>query len=377
MLYEKFKKGINIGGWLSQYDIIAQKPLTKESLWRHFDSFIRKEDIEQIAKWQFDHIRLPLSGYLIYDTGRDCLNADVLEYLYKCIKWCSDYHLNIVMDLHDIYGNIYGAMDEPIPLLTDSVLQERFVRVWELLAQEFLGVTEPTIMFELLNEVSDASGTYPFSDITGKDFDFSQAGSFLWNQLYKKCITKIRSIDSNRWILVGSNGQNSVVYLKELEIIPDSYVFYNFHYYDPQVFTHQQAAFSDEMREFNKAIGYPDDISDFADYLNNHMDWKRKHALVAEETRNDKKLMEKLLQHAIDFSQNTGRELYCGEFGVIAHAPASAAKAWVSDLIEIFTQNHIGCALWNYKYLDFGLLDLNGNPCSNLLNSESELYQYK
>ena len=77
--------------------------------------------------------------------------------------------------------------------------------------------------------------------------------------------------------------------------------------------------------------------------------------------------MEKVLQHAIDFSQNTGRKLYCGEFGVIAHASASVAKTWVSDLIKIFMQNLIGYALWNYKYLDFRLLDLDGNPCSNLL----------
>ena len=30
MIYEQFKKGINIGGWLSQYDIIAEKPLTED-----------------------------------------------------------------------------------------------------------------------------------------------------------------------------------------------------------------------------------------------------------------------------------------------------------------------------------------------------------
>lgn len=355
MLYEQFKKGINIGGWLSQYDIIAKKPLTERNLRKHFDTFIKEEDIRQISSWKFDHIRLPISGYLIYDADRNCLNTNALEYIHKCIKWCSDYHLNIVIDLHDIQGNVYGAMDKPMPLLTDVTLQNQFIRVWELLAQEFLNVTGTIIIFELLNEVSDASGAYPFSDITGEYYDFSHKDLFLWNQLYKKCIAKIRSIDTNRWILIGSNGQNSVVYLKELEVINDPLVFYNFHYYEPQVFTHQQAAFSEEMREFDQVIGYPDDISAFATYLNNHMDWKRKHALVAEEKRNDRELMEKLLQHAIKFSKNTCRELYCGEFGVIAHAPADAAKRWVNDLTELLAQNHIGYALWNYKYLDFGL----------------------
>lgn len=50
-------------------------------------------------------------------------------------------------------------------------------------------------------------------------------------------------------ILVGSSGKNSVVYLKELELIEDPLVCYNFHYDEPQVFTHQQAGFSEEMWE--------------------------------------------------------------------------------------------------------------------------------
>ena len=216
-----------------------------------------------------------------------------------------------------------------------------------MLAQELLNVQGMVIMFELLNEVSDASGSYPFSDIAGEHYDFSHKESLLWNKLYKRCIERIRRIDPDRFILVGSNGQNSVVYLKELEILDDPAVFYNFHYYDPQVFTHQQADFSEEMRESDQAVGYPDDISGFAAYLDAH-------------------LMERLLQHAIDFIKETGKELYCGEFGVIAHAPAQASMKWASDLTEILGENHIGYALWNYKYLDFGLLDMDGKPCSSL-----------
>lgn len=35
---------------------------------------------------------------------------------------------------------------------------------------------------------------------------------------------------------------------------------------------------------------------------------------------------------------------------------------------ENFSRNHIGHALWNYKYLDFGLLGLDGKPCSSILS---------
>lgn len=367
MVYEYFRRGINLGGWLSQYEFIARQPLTDEHLSQHFETFIQEKDLRQIASWGFDHVRLPISGYLLYDVEQDRLDDRALQYVRRCIDWCRSCQLNIVLDLHDIYGNVYGAMEEPMPLLTEEVLQNRFVRVWELMAREFQNVTDIKVMFELLNEVSDASGAYPFTDVAGRQYDLSHAGDFLWNQLYRKCIARIRSIDADRWILVGSNGQNSVVYLKELDIVDDPHVFYNFHYYDPQVFTHQRAGFSEEMSEFDREVHYPDDISGFVTYLNAHPDWKRKHALVAEETSNDRDLMERLLQHAADFIRETGRELYCGEFGVMAHAPAEAAKGWVKDLTAIFDRNHIGCALWNYKYLDFGLLDLDGAPCSSLI----------
>lgn len=51
MFYENFRKGINLGGWLSQYEFIAKQPLTREHLSQHFNSFIVKTDIQRIASW--------------------------------------------------------------------------------------------------------------------------------------------------------------------------------------------------------------------------------------------------------------------------------------------------------------------------------------
>ena len=77
--------------------------------------------------------------------------------------------------------------------------------------------------------------------------------------------------------------------------------------------------------------------------------------------------MEKLLKDAVDFVRYTGCSLYCGEYGVIDSAPSSEAVKWIRDLLFILDENHIGHALWNYKALDFGLLDLDGNTVSEEL----------
>lgn len=348
MLFNHFHKGLNLGGWLSQYELLAEQPFTDANLEAHFRSFIIEEDIARIAAWGFDHIRLPVSGYLIYDRERGELARGPLTYIDQCAAWCRKHGLNIVLDLHDVWGNIYGAMDVPMPLLADPALREVFCRIWEQLAEYFAGVQEPIIMFELLNEVSDASGR-------------------LWNELWQEALLRIRRVDPSRPVLIGSNGQNSVAYLEQLAVVDDPQVFYNFHYYEPQVFTHQKAHFSEEMREFNHTVTYPGDISAFTGYLASHPEYRQKHALCGNESANDRALVEKLCGMAFRFQERTGRELYCGEFGVIDSAPPEEAVKWLGDLTALLNAHQIGHAMWNYKALDFGLLDKNGNVASQEL----------
>lgn len=50
MLFESFKQGINLGGFLSQYELIADAG-SEESLHNHFETFITEDDIRRIASW--------------------------------------------------------------------------------------------------------------------------------------------------------------------------------------------------------------------------------------------------------------------------------------------------------------------------------------
>ena len=49
------KRGINLGGWMSQCDYSRER----------LDGFIREDDIEKIASWGMDHIRLPIDYNVI------------------------------------------------------------------------------------------------------------------------------------------------------------------------------------------------------------------------------------------------------------------------------------------------------------------------
>ena len=339
MIFETYRNGINLGGWLSLYEIIAGAEPQNHN--RHFETYITKSDIRRIAEWGFDHIRLPVSGYLLYNRQKKELATLPLGYIDRCAAWCREYGLSMILDLHDFPGNVYGAMDTPMPLLTQPQLREDFSHLWGLLAEHYAGERKPPILFELLNEVSDASG-------------------HLWNELWQEALQRIRAIDWERPVLVGSNCQNSVAYLNELEVVDDPYVFYNFHYYEPMAFTHQRAHFSEEMREYGQTVTYPGDISGFGKYLEEHPAYRQKHALCGEEQTNDRTLMERLCGLAEKFQAKTGKELYCGEFGVIDTAPLEDAARWLGDLTGLLDGLGIGHCLWNYKDLDFGLLNREG-----------------
>lgn len=339
MLYKYFRKGINIGGWLSQYDCLNPAPATGEEMQQHLESFITEANIAQIAAWGLDHIRLPIDYRVLTETRESLVACDqTLKIIDQCLNWCEKYQLNVILDLHHAEGNVYGMMEAPMPLLTESHLRTQFVEIWKMLTLHFKERRSPVLMFELLNEVSDGSG-------------------YLWNQLYKETVQAIRSIDPERYILVGSNEQNSQFRLKELELLDDDKVFYNFHFYDPQVFTHQQAHFSEEMMLFDRKIHYPDNIEAFTKFLMEHREYMMKYSHVAMEKEVSRASMKLLLKDAIDFVKYSGRELYCGEFGVIDVADTEDSVSWLNDVMEILDQYHIGHAFWNYKALDFGFLD--------------------
>ena len=75
MLFENFKQGLNLGGFLSQYELIADAG-SKEALQQHFETFITEDNIKQIASWGFDHVRIPVDGWLFLDKEKKILREN-------------------------------------------------------------------------------------------------------------------------------------------------------------------------------------------------------------------------------------------------------------------------------------------------------------
>ena len=290
-----------MGGWLSQCDYSEDR----------LNNFIKEDDIKKIAEMGFDHVRLPIDYNILEDE-----NADYIERGFEHISFAVDtakkYGLNILLDLHRTAGYMFDAAVGESGFFEDESLQERFYRLWIEFAKRFGGNPEH-VAFELLNEVTD------------KEY------GPIWNGIAKECIRRIREVAPDVVILVGSYWNNSVEAVKDLDAPYDDKIVYNFHCYDPLLFTHQHAYWVDDP-EIDKDRTF-------------------------EECGISEEYFEGLFAGAIKKAEENDTILYCGEYGVIDKVDAEEALKWFKVIDAVFKKFGIAHCVWSYKEMDFGIMD--------------------
>lgn len=322
-----FQKGVNLGGWLSQ------GILDKE----HLDSFITEADITKIASWGADHVRLPLD-YENIENEDGSVRESGYFYIDSCISWCRKNGLNIVLDLHKTYGYIFDDPEYSKDFFHSSELQKRFLNTWTNIISRYAKDSD-IMMVELLNEVVP-------NDVVSE-----------WNELALRAINVIRSVSEDIKILYGGVGYNAVTSIKKLMPPVDENIVYNFHCYEPLVFTHQTAWWVDDMpKDFH--IDYPGSIDD---YMEKSRSIKgTMHGALSDEnvhvTCLGPDFFEEIFRDGIEAGRTLNVPLYCGEYGVIDQAPAEATVRWFKDINSVFRKYGIGRAVWNYKEKDFGIV---------------------
>lgn len=327
-----FQVGVNLGGWISQYGQNGHE---------HFQRFILEPDIQRIASWGMDHVRLPVDYPVLEDDAQPLVYKESgFAYIDSCIEWCRKAGLNLVLDLHHAPGFSFSTLDRNT-LFDDAQAQERFLALWEAIARRYQGVRQPGLVLELMNEV-----VLPSSDP--------------WNRLAKRAVQRIRAVDAQRWIMIGGNHYNSAWTLKEIERVDDAHIVYTFHFYEPFPFTHQRAHWVDFLSAYNAVTDYPGELIGLEAFLEKHPE--HRDAFAAHRgKRMDMDLMRYFLQPALDFLQQTGLPLYCGEFGAIDHAPLASRLNWHRDFCGLLNQYGIGRAVWSYKEMNFALVRYDGS----------------
>lgn len=324
-----YKKGMGIGGWLTNYKRFNVLPMDKRleitiGDMEHFHSYIDESDVINIKSMGLDHIRLGFDQIVLeYEPYK--YREEIFDILKQFVGYCEKHGLGIILNLHKAIGN-YCDIEESVTLFDSEELQNRFIALWQELENRFCD--NDGVMFELLNEVREIEPE-------------------LWNDLAEKTINAVRKVNKSRKIIIGPTCWNNPNKLHALRVFDDENVIYTFHVYDPSEFTHQRSVLHWKHLYYNRKMEYPcDDIEKYREFYRLLFNKQDAYSHIE---RMDIEYMREILQPAIDFmKKHPDKALWCGEFGTIRHADMNSRENWMRDVITILKENNIPYSVWNY-----------------------------
>ncbi len=327
---EKFEvnRGTNAAHWLSQ----------SQTRGAEREQFFTKADVEAIAEMGFDHIRLPIDEEQMWDENGN-RHEDAFQLMENCINWSRESGLRVIVDLHILRSHHFNAEEKP--LWTDPAEQEKFYNLWLDLSKTLIQFPNSLVAYELMNEaVAD---------------DPEQ-----WNNLVKNAVDKIREVEPERTIVIGSNRWQSYSTFDELKVPEnDSNILLSFHFYEPFLLTHYHASWT-VLKDYQGPVHYPGTILTQEEFDNLPDSIKPvAQNWVGKEFNKD--VILEMWQEPIQKAKELNLPLYCGEFGVMDYAPQENRLNWYQDMIDLFEENGIGYANWNYKSDSFGLINGDGS----------------
>ncbi len=225
------------------------------------------------------------------------------------------------------------------PLLwKDKEAQYRYFDLWKTLAGELKDYPNEWVAYELLNE--------PVAPYASQ-----------WNSLSAQLIRELRLTEPERKLIIGSNKWQGVGTFDELTVpANDPNIILSFHFYNPHLFTHYKAEWTD-MKDLDIAIHYPGELITKEDY--DQLSEKEKETVDPYMGTYNKAVLETLVKKAMDQAHKYGLQLHCGEFGCYNKTPRADKINWLQDLIAIFREHNIAYSYWEYK-AGFGFCNSKG-----------------
>jgi endoglucanase len=268
------------------------------------------------------------------------------EMLHEGIGWCLKNRLKVILDLHQIRSHQFNSKDNL--LWKSRAEQDKFIRMWLCLSNEFSKYPVEEVAYELLNEaIADSS--------------------VQWNRLFRETIDSIRKREPARKIIIGSIKWQSPETFDEL-VVPenDSNIILSFHFYAPHAFTHYRAPWMN-LGKYEGNIHYPGQVvekSDLSDYPEDVVaDINQSNGYYTKDT------LLSLMKEPILFAKKHHLQLYCGEFGTLPTVRRTDRLTWYSDVRSILEANNIAWSNWDFRGA-FGIIDQRtGNPDMYLINT--------
>ncbi|OFX59812.1 MAG: hypothetical protein A2066_09740 [Bacteroidetes bacterium GWB2_41_8] len=217
---EVILRGMGMGGWMLQegymmessgfagtqheLKIKIEQLAGKDGMNAFYDAWLtnycQKADIDSMAAWGFNSIRLPFH-YNLFTlpieqepvAGQDTWLTKGFELVDSLLSWCEANQMYLILDLHAAPGGqgkdaAISDYDSSKPSLWESAENRRkTVALWKKLAERY--ANEPWIGgYDLLNETN-----------------WTMSGNTLLRNLYNQITAAIREVDKNHIIFIEGN----------------------------------------------------------------------------------------------------------------------------------------------------------------------------
>jgi endoglucanase len=316
----RLRRGINTSGWFAQ--VYDQRGYTKE----HFQSWTTAQDIALIRSMGFDHVRLSVDPQAMMPSHRpDEIPAEYLGYLDAAVKMILDHGLAVVIDLHP--GSDFKAR-----LAKDDSFVQELADFWRALARHYSTWDAEHVFFEILNEPE-------------------MSDRYRWYGVQAKLAAAIREgAPQHTMIAAGARWSNDdeLVFLEPLR---DSNVIYNFHFYEPHIFTHQGASWGAYSWHWVKGLHYPSSAESAAKVAAGVPDAVDRLAVIRYGQEHwDAARIDAEITQVAEWARQRGVAVMCNEFGVYRdYANPRDREAWIHDVRTALEQHGMGWTMWDYS----------------------------
>lgn len=213
-------RGMGLGGWMlqegymmrssafasTQHDLKAKISdlIGEDNMNEFYDAWLKnhctRSDIDSLAKWGFNSVRLPMH-YNLFTlpiekepvAGQNTWLEKGFNMVDSLLKWCTANQMYLILDLHAAPGGqghdaAISDYDDTKPSLWESAAnRSKTVELWRKLAEKYADSTWIG-GYDLLNEAN-----------------WDLPGGTMLKQLYVDIIAAIRSVDKNHLVFIEGN----------------------------------------------------------------------------------------------------------------------------------------------------------------------------
>jgi aryl-phospho-beta-D-glucosidase BglC (GH1 family) len=312
--------GINLSEWFAQ--VYDERGYTRE----HFVSWTTAQDIDAIKAMGFDHVRLSVNPQPMFRRGQaDRIPEEYLGYLDGALQMILTRGLAVIIDIHP-------ESDFKQKLATDDSFVEQFADYWRALARHYASTNPELVSFEILNEPE-------FKD------------RFRWQGVQAKLALAIREGAPQHTIIAAGAYWSSESELLFFDPLRDPNIIYNFHFYEPHVFTHQGATWSTNYVHYLKDLPYPstpENVQAAAALLPDAVN--RLQAIHYGLDRWNAARVDGEIGQVAAWANRWNVPVTCNEFGVYRKAANPRDRAaWILDVRTTLEKYGIGWTMWDYS----------------------------